>query len=71
MANTGTYDVNGETLIMHPTVSKNLELMGGRVVYSFHLEGNTLTLKMLNMVTGASVPPPPLPQAIWTLTRAE
>jgi hypothetical protein len=71
VANTGTYEIDGETLMMHPMVSKNPELMGGRVVYSFQLQGNTLTLKMLNMVMGASVPPPPLPQAIWTLTRVE
>ena len=61
VANTGTYEVNGGTLIMHPMVSKNPELMGGSVTYSFELQGNSLTLKMVNMVMGASVPPPPLP----------
>ncbi len=71
VANTGTYEVNGGTLIMHPTVSKNPELMGGSVTYSFEIHGNSLTLKIVKMVMGASVPPPPLPQAIWTLTRAE
>ena len=71
VANTGTYEINGDTLIMHPMVSKNPELMGGRVTYSFQIQGNSLTLKMLKMVMGASVPPPPLPQAIWTLTRVE
>ncbi len=71
VANTGTYEVNGGTLIMHPTVSKNPELMGGSVTYSFEIHGNSLTLKMVKMVMGASVPPPPLPQAIWTLTRVE
>ncbi|MGA8029303.1 MAG: lipocalin-like domain-containing protein [Bryobacteraceae bacterium] len=71
VANTGMYEVNGGALIMHPTVSKNPELMGGSVTYSFEIHGNSLTLKMVKMVMGASVPPPPLPQAIWTLTRVE
>jgi Lipocalin-like domain len=71
VANTGTYEINGDTLIMHPMVSKNPELMGGSVIYSFEIHGNSLTLKMMKMVMGASVPPPPLPQAIWTLTRVE
>ena len=71
VANTGTYKVNGGTLIMHPTVSKNPELMGGSVTYSFEIHGNSLTLKMVKMVMGSSVRPPPLPQATWTLTRVE
>jgi Lipocalin-like domain len=71
VANTGTYEVNGETLIMHPMVSKNPELMGGSVTYSFEIRGNTLTLKMVKMIMGASVPPPAVPQATWTLTRVE
>jgi Lipocalin-like domain len=71
VANTGTYEINGDALIMHPIVSKNPELMGGSVIYSFEIHGNSLTLKMMKMIMGASVPPPPLPQAIWTLTRVE
>jgi len=71
VANTGTYEVNGGTLIMHPMVSKNPELMGGSVTYSFEIHGNSLTLKMVKMVMGASVPPPPVPPAIWTLSRVE
>jgi len=71
VANTGTYEINGDAVIMHPMVSKNPELMGGSVIYSFEIQGNSLTLKMVKMVMGASVPPPPVPQAIWTLTRVE
>lgn len=71
VANSGTYEIKGGTLIMHPIVSKNPELMGGSVTYSFQMQGNSLMLKMLKMVMGPSVPPPPLPQAIWTLTRVE
>jgi hypothetical protein len=71
VANTGTYDISGDELIMHPMVSKNPELMGGRVTYSFEIQGNSLTVKMLKMVMGANVPPPPLPPVIWTLTRVE
>jgi hypothetical protein len=32
VANTGTYEINGDVLILHPIVSKNPELMGGSVV---------------------------------------
>lgn len=71
VANTGTYEVNGGALIMHPLVSKNPELMGGSVTYSFEIQGNSLTLKMVKMSMGASVPPPAVPPAIWTLTRVE
>ncbi len=71
VANTGTYEINGGTLIMRPIVSKNPELMGGSVTYSFEVQGNSLTLKMVKMSMGASVPPPPLPPAIWTLSRVE
>ena len=71
VANTGTYEVSGDTLIMHPVVSKNPELMGGSVTYSFTIQENTLTMKMVKMVMGARVPPPAVPRAIWTLTRVE
>lgn len=71
VANTGSYEVSGDTLIMHPMVAKNPELMGGSVTYTFTIERNTLTMKMVKMTMGASVPPPPVPQAIWTLTRME
>lgn len=71
VANTGTYEINARKLIMHPIVSKNPELMGGSVTYSFEIQKNLLTLKMLNMSMGASVPSPPVPPAIWTLTRVE
>jgi hypothetical protein len=71
VANTGTYEINGDAVIMHPLVSKNPELMGGSVTYSFETQGNSLTMKMVKMIMGVSVPPPPLPQAIWTLTRVE
>jgi len=71
VANIGTYEINGDALIMHPMVSKNPELMGGSVTYSFEIQRNSLTLKMVKMVMGASVPPPPVPPAIWTLSRVE
>lgn len=71
VANTGMYEIRGGTLIMHPMVSKNPELMGGSVTYSFRIEGNTLTMKMVKMTMGANVPPPPVPAAVWILTRVE
>ena len=71
IANTGTYEVDGGSLILHAMVSKNPELMGGSIIYSFKFEGKSLTLKMVKMTMGADVPPPPVPPMIWTLTRVE
>ena len=51
VANTGTYEINGRTLIMHPIVSKNPELMGGSILEPYH-NGTTeqLRIRMLQGV---------------------
>jgi hypothetical protein len=45
-ANSGTYEIQGDTLIMHPSVAKNPNAMapGSNVRQSFKIEGKTLTL---------------------------
>jgi hypothetical protein len=43
-ANSGTYEVSGNTLTTHPLVAKNPAIMGGTVTYSFKVDGDTLTL---------------------------
>ncbi len=45
IANTGTYEVAGSTLTIHPIVARNPNYMaGGFDKYQFRLEGNTLSL---------------------------
>jgi hypothetical protein len=44
-AQAGTYEVNGNTLIMRPAVAKNQNLMDGvSQIREFKIDGNTLTL---------------------------
>jgi hypothetical protein len=43
-ANSGTYEVSGNTLTTHPLVAKNPAAMRGPLTYSFKVDGNTLTL---------------------------
>ena len=45
VANTGTYDVSGTALTLHPIVARNPNLMaGGFDKYQFRIEGTTMTL---------------------------
>jgi len=45
IANTGTYEISGSTLTIHPIVARNPNFMaGGSDKYQFRIEGTTLTL---------------------------
>jgi hypothetical protein len=45
VANTGTYEISGSTLTIHPIVARNPNFMaGGSDKYQFRIEGTTLTL---------------------------
>lgn len=45
VANTGTYELSGTTLIVRPAVARNPGFMGGGFdKYQFRIEGNTMTL---------------------------
>jgi len=57
LANSGTYEVSGDLLTIHPLVAKHPVVMkaGANEVYRFHIEGNTLTLKQVRNARGVSV----------------
>src|SRR5438874_8081142 len=45
IANTGTYEISGSTLMIHPIVARNPNFMaGGSDKYQYRIEGTTLTL---------------------------
>ena len=57
LANSGTYEVSGDLLTIHPLVAKHPVVMkaGANEVYRFRIEGNTLTLKQVRNARGVSV----------------
>ena len=55
VANSGTYDVAGETLTLHPMVARSPNFMAGGVLKNqFRIEGTTLWLIQKN--TDLSIP---------------
>jgi Lipocalin-like domain len=67
-ANTGTYEIQGNTLTTHPIVAKNPNVMapGTANTYSFKIEGKTLTLTAVKNTLGPVTNPTTL-----KLTRVE
>lgn len=57
LANTGTYEISGDLMTIHPVAAKFPVVMkpGGNEVYRFHLEGNTLTLQQVRNARGVEV----------------
>ncbi len=57
LANSGTYDVSGDLITIHPLVSKIPIVMksGATEVYRFHIEGKTLTLRQVKNARGVAV----------------
>ena len=64
-ANSGTYEVSGNTVTAHPLVAKNPAVMGPAVTREFRIEGNTLT------VIRKSDPGQPVSVTTTRLTRVE
>jgi hypothetical protein len=64
-ANSGTYQVSGNTLTVHPLVAKNPAVMGPAVTREFRIEGNTLT------VIRKPAPGQPVSETTTRLTRVE
>jgi hypothetical protein len=54
-ANSGTYEVSGNTLTTHPLVAKVPDTMRDTRTYSFKVDGNTLTLTITNGPNQGSV----------------
>jgi hypothetical protein len=57
LANSGTYDISGDLITIHPVVAKSPVVMkpGANEVYRFHIEGNTLTLQQVRNARGVMV----------------
>ena len=68
-ANSGAYEISGDTIVVHPQVAKNPQVMraGSSTTYSFKLDGKTLTVTMIKDVGGAAVANP----TTIKLTRVE
>jgi hypothetical protein len=78
VANTGTYEISGSTITIHPMVARNPNFMaGGFDKYQFRIEGNTLWLTEkstdLNTRNGGKVGPGsgPASETRLKLTRLE
>jgi hypothetical protein len=54
-ANSGTYEVSGNTLTTHPLVAKNPAIMRATITYSFKIDGNALTLTATNGLTQGQI----------------
>lgn len=69
VANTGTYDVNGDLVTIHPTGAKNPVVMkpGANEVYRYKIEGNTLSWTQQRNARGVAV----TGAATATFTREE
>ncbi len=55
-ANAGTYQISGSTLTATPAVAKVPDFMGGSATYDFTLEGDTLSLTYVRVVSRQGVP---------------
>jgi hypothetical protein len=62
LANSGTYEVSGDLITIHPLVAKIPVVMksGATEVYRFHIEGKTLTLRQVRNARGAAVEQAPI-----------
>jgi hypothetical protein len=68
VAEAGTYDVSGNTITMHPLVSKSPAAMasGAFIISSYQLNGETLTIAQQRNQSGPYASP-----VTFTLTRVE
>ena len=57
LANSGTYEVSGDLITIHPLVAKFPVVMkpGATEVYRFRIEGKTLTLRQVRNARGVAV----------------
>jgi len=62
LANAGTYEISGDSIVIHPLVAKSPVVMkpGANEVYRFHVEGKSLTLQQLRNSRGVAVESAPV-----------
>jgi hypothetical protein len=58
VANTGTYEINGDLVTIHPSGAKNPVVMkpGANEVYRYKIDGNTLTWTQQRNARGIAAP---------------
>lgn len=57
LANSGTYDITGDLITIHPIAAKSPVVMkpGATEVYRFHIDGKTMTLQQVRNARGVTV----------------
>lgn len=57
LANSGTYDISGDLITIHPIAAKSPVVMkpGATEVYRFHIDGKTMTLQQVRNARGVMV----------------
>jgi hypothetical protein len=58
IVNSGTYELTDTTLVTHPTVAKTPEYVGGRGVYTYRVEADTLWMTMVDLYSSDGVQDP-------------
>jgi hypothetical protein len=72
--NTGTYEISGSTLTTRPVFALVPSFIGGHAEQQFSLDGNTLTLTVVNVESADGVQVPAMAaggRAIYTLERVD
>jgi hypothetical protein len=46
--NSGTYEIEGSTITMYPVVARIPDLMGGKQIGEYHIENDTMQLKLVD-----------------------
>ncbi len=72
VVNAGTYEISGPNLITRPVFALVPSYIGGRAEYEFSVVGDTLTLRMMNVVSSEGVRLPSIVQGtrdVYALVR--
>lgn len=48
VVNSGTYEIEGNTLIAHPVIARIPDFMGGKLICEYHIEKETMRLKFVD-----------------------
>jgi hypothetical protein len=48
VVNSGTYEIDGNTLIAHPVIARIPDFMGGKLICEYHIEKDTMRLKFVD-----------------------
>jgi hypothetical protein len=48
VVNSGTYEIDGNTLIAHPVIARIPDFMGGKLICEYHIENDMMRLKFID-----------------------